>query len=102
MVERETLSIVEAWYVYIIECSDKSLYTGITSNIENRIKDHNSGKGCKYTKSRIPVKLMYSETCRSKSIALRREVQLKKWTQAKKLVLIENNFTKLKKLSRCR
>ena len=101
MSEGGTLSKTEGWYVYIIECSDKSLYTGITSNIEHRIKDHNSGKGCRYTRSRLPVKLVYTEICRTKSQVLKREAQLKKWTRVKKNALIKQNYKRLKRLSRC-
>ena len=48
-------------YIYILECSDKTLYTGYTNNLENRLKAHNEGKGAKYTKSRLPVKMVYYE-----------------------------------------
>lgn len=75
-------------YVYIVECSDGTLYTGWTTNIENRLKAHNSGKGAKYTKVRIPVKLRYSETYEGKSEALKREYAIKKLSRAKKLKLI--------------
>jgi putative endonuclease len=80
------------WYVYIIECSDKSLYTGVTSDINRRLKEHNSGNGGKYTRGRIPVTLVYYKSFKSKSEALRREIQLKGWTQAKKIALIEKTI----------
>ncbi|MBO4784943.1 MAG: GIY-YIG nuclease family protein, partial [Lachnospiraceae bacterium] len=50
------------YYIYILECADNTLYTGYTNDLENRLKAHNEGKGAKYTKSRLPVKLVYSET----------------------------------------
>ena len=60
-------------YVYILECADKTLYTGWTVNLENRLKTHNSGKGAKYTRGRLPVKLVYFEKHNNKSMALKRE-----------------------------
>ncbi len=77
------------YYVYIVECSDKTLYTGWTSNIEKRIQEHNSGKdGAKYTRARRPVKLAYVESFSSLSGALKREVRIKRLSRAEKLVLI--------------
>jgi len=79
-------------YVYILECSDKTLYTGSTNNIEKRIKEHNNGKsGAKYTRARRPVKLVYVETCSTLSNALKREAQIKKLSRAQKLLLIRNS-----------
>ena len=79
---------INGWHVYIIECKDGTLYTGITNNLERRIKQHNYGRGCKFTKYRSPVKLLYNEECLSKAIALRREARIKSLTRAKKLELI--------------
>lgn len=78
------------WQVYILRCGDGSLYTGITNNIEQRIIDHNAGTGAKYTRSRLPVKLIYSETVEDKSSALQREAAIKKLTRAAKLELIRS------------
>ena len=64
------------WFVYILECRDGSFYTGITNNLEQRIIDHNRGKGCRYTKFRWPVKLLYSEQLPDRSSALKREAQI--------------------------
>ena len=75
-------------YTYIIQCSDKTLYTGWTNNLEKRLADHNAGKGAKYTKSRLPVELVYYETFSSKEEAMRREYAIKKLTRKKKLKLI--------------
>lgn len=80
------------WYVYIIECKDRKLYTGITNNLTRRIKDHNSGNGCRFTKYRRPVRLLYSEEFSTKVEALRREVIIKGFTREKKLVLMEDNL----------
>lgn len=76
-------------FVYIVRCSDNSLYTGYTNNIEARINKHNAGKGAKYTKTRRPVVLVYQEMYDTKSEALRREYEIKTFTRQKKLKLIE-------------
>ncbi len=78
-------------YIYILKCSDNTLYTGWTNNLENRIKKHNNKKGAKYTKYRTPVTLVYYEVFETKSDALKREHAIKKMTRNKKLDLI-NNF----------
>lgn len=76
------------WFVYILECKDSSLYTGITNSLENRIKAHNSGKGAKYTRARGPVVLRYYERVRDKSTAAKRECAIKKLSHQQKLNLI--------------
>ncbi|WP_300380318.1 GIY-YIG nuclease family protein [Clostridium sp.] len=76
-------------YVYIIKCSDESLYTGWTNDIEKRIKAHNSGKGAKYTKPRLPVELVYFEEYEDKIEAMKREYEIKQLTRVKKLELIK-------------
>lgn len=76
-------------FVYIVECADKSLYTGYTNNLDRRLTDHNeSKKGARYTKARRPVTLKYFEKFRTHGKALSREVEIKSWTRAKKLKLI--------------
>ena len=80
-----------SWYVYIIECKDKKFYTGITNNLERRVKEHNGGYGCQYTLQRRPVRLVYSEQVKSKSNALKRESEIKGFSRLKKLVLIDGN-----------
>lgn len=75
-------------YTYIVECSDGTLYTGWTTCIERRIKEHNSGKGAKYTKSRAPVILRYLEDSKTRSEAMRREAEIKKMTRREKEELI--------------
>ncbi len=77
-------------YVYIVRCADGSFYTGWTMDIERRIAEHNSGRGAKYTKTRRPVKLVYIQSCASKSDALKREIEIKMLTRLQKSVLIEN------------
>jgi putative endonuclease len=79
---------MKPWFVYIIECSDGTLYTGITVDVEARIKVHNEGLGAKYTKPRRPVKLWYTEKHRSQSQATKRERKIKKLSRKQKLRLI--------------
>lgn len=76
-------------YVYILECSDKTLYTGYTPDLKSRLKKHNNSMGAKYTRGRTPVKLVYFECCENKSDALKREIAIKKLTRKKKLDLID-------------
>jgi len=80
----------EKHYVYIVECSDKTLYTGYARDLDKRINTHNKGKGAKYTRGRFPVKLVYYEAFLSKSDALKREYKIKKMAKKNKLKLIEN------------
>jgi putative endonuclease len=81
---------VTEWQVYILECADGSLYTGIARNLDERIAAHNNGTGAKYTRGRRPVKLVYQENATSRSIALRREITIKKLPRADKLRLAES------------
>ena len=74
-------------YVYILSCADGTLYTGWTTHLEQRVSTHNRGKGAKYTRSRLPVKLLYWEEYPSKSEALRREAAIKKLTKKQKEAL---------------
>lgn len=77
------------YYVYILECSDKTLYIGSTNNIEKRVEAHNISKtAAKYTRARRPVVLKYSESFETKSEALKREINLKKLSRSEKLNLI--------------
>jgi putative endonuclease len=77
------------YHVYILHCSDNTFYTGISSDIEKRVKEHNgSPKGAKYTRSRRPVKLVYSEACATKGDALKREIAIKKLNRRQKEQLI--------------
>ncbi len=77
-------------YTYIVKCRDGSLYTGWTTDLERRIKEHNSGKGAKYTKSRRPVTLAYYETFDTKEEAMKREYAIKRLRRGDKLKLLEN------------
>ena len=79
-----------AWQVYIVECSDGSLYTGITNNLDERITAHNGGRGAKYTKSRRPVRLRYSEPAADRKNASQREYAIKSLRKAEKIQMITN------------
>ncbi len=76
-------------YIYIVECKDKTLYTGYTNNLDKRIKTHNEKKGAKYTRGRTPVVLKYYEEFDNKVDAMKRESQIKKLKRAKKLKLFK-------------
>ncbi len=76
--------------VYILKCSDNTLYCGWTNNLEKRLREHNEGhNGAKYTRGRRPVKLVYQESCLTRSDALKREKEIKQLTRSQKLHLIE-------------
>ncbi len=76
------------YFVYILKCRDGTLYVGSTNDIKKRLETHNAGKGAKYTRGRLPVKLKYSESFDTKGEALRREVELKKFSRVQKLSLL--------------
>lgn len=76
-------------YVYILQCSDSTLYTGWTDNLEKRLHIHNTGKGAKYTRGRLPVKLIYTEILDDPSSAMRREAEIKKMSRQEKLLIID-------------
>ena len=81
-------------YTYIRECGDGSLYTGWTNDLGKRVKTHNAGQGAKYTRSRLPVRLVYFETFADKQAAQSREWQIKQLTRAQKLALIDKDLKK--------
>lgn len=76
------------YWVYILQCADDTLYTGITNDVERRVNTHNSGKGAKYTRGRRPVTIVYKEQCADKSAALRRELEIKAMPRQEKHRLI--------------
>ena len=78
----------DKWYVYIVECSDGSYYTGIAKNVDKRIEKHNSGKGAKYTKSRTPVKLLVSWEFENRSEASKEEYRIKQLSRIEKESLL--------------
>lgn len=77
-----------AWFVYMVQCSDQSLYTGIAIDVASRVARHNDGAGARYTRSRRPVELVYSEVVADKGTALRREAEIKRLSAAEKRAMI--------------
>jgi len=74
--------------VYIVQCRDNTFYTGITNDLLNRVKAHNSGAGAKYTKGRVPVKVVFTQSCKDRSDASKREREIKRLNKASKIALI--------------
>ena len=90
------MSSEQNWYVYIVQCKDGSLYTGITTDLSRRVDDHNSGRlGARYTRPRRPVHLVYQEKTVSRSAAAKREYQIKQLTATGKKKLIEKAGSKI-------
>jgi putative endonuclease len=75
-------------YVYVLRCCDGSLYTGWTTDVARRVAEHSAGMGARYTRSHLPVELAYSESCGTRSEAMRREAEIKNMTREEKLSLI--------------
>ena len=82
-------TLVMSWRVYMLECGDGSLYTGITTDPARRLQRHNSGKGSKYVRRKGGARLVYLEPCADKSAARRRELEIQSWSRQKKLALVE-------------
>lgn len=80
----------DLWNVYILRCADGTFYTGIAKDAKKRLETHNSGKGARYTRTRLPVKLLYLEFCKNRTLALKRELEIKNYTRQKKKDLIKN------------
>jgi putative endonuclease len=90
-------------YVYILECSDETLYVGVTNNVGRRFIEHTSGlHEDSYTFSRRPLKLVYCKQFSSPMEAIEYEKQLKRWSKAKKIALINNDFKSLHELAECK
>jgi len=77
-------------YVYILRCSDNSLYTGWTTNLERRLSEHNAGRGGRYTRIHKPVEMVFTEEHLTRSAAMQREAAIKRWNRSRKLALIES------------
>ncbi|MAJ91385.1 MAG: endonuclease [Legionellales bacterium] len=75
------------WFVYVLKCADNTLYTGITNNLKSRLIAHQNGQGAKYTKGRGPFEIFYKEKCSSRSIATKRELEIKNLKRHQKLKL---------------
>lgn len=80
------------WCVYILRCCDDTLYTGCTNSLSKRISDHNGGRGAKYTKTRLPVRLEWHKNVGNKSEALKLEYKIKQLKRSQKLLLIEGEY----------
>ncbi|MCC6563284.1 GIY-YIG nuclease family protein [Candidatus Uhrbacteria bacterium] len=78
------------WHVYILRCRDKSLYTGISTDVEARLQKHNAGKGAAYTRSRKPVVLAWSKACKNESFARKQEAKIKSWTKPEKEMFLQD------------
>lgn len=76
------------WFVYVVRCADRSLYTGVTTDAERRVAEHNDGRGARYTRSRCPVALVYVEKVDDRGSALRREHEIKRMTAEGKRRLV--------------
>ena len=72
------------WYVYLLRCSDGTLYTGVTTDPKRRLAEHNAGKGGAYTRSKRPVRMVFKEGCLNRSSALKREAKVRNWSRARK------------------
>jgi putative endonuclease len=77
-----------SWVCYLLRCADDTFYCGITNDMEKRLAAHNAGEGAKYTRGRLPVKVVYSESCGDKSAALKREMQVKRLPRSAKQALL--------------
>lgn len=77
------------YFLYILKCADKSLYTGITTDVKRRFEEHKNGKGGHYTSSKKALKILYTEKHKDRSSALKREAEIKRWSREKKLDLIK-------------
>ncbi len=82
--------IVNGWFVYLLRCADDSLYTGITTDVRRRCDQHNAGTASRYTRSRLPIRLVYEEVLTNRSLALKREAAMKTLSRMEKESLIQS------------
>lgn len=87
---RDEGKLPNPWSVYMVECSDGTIYTGISNNVFKRVLRHNEGKGAKYTKTRLPVSLKWQQPCENRSEASKLEYKIKKLSKQEKLKIIES------------
>lgn len=78
------------FWVYLLQCADKSLYCGCTNDLDARLKAHNAGRASRYTRARLPARLVYAEAMRSRGSALRREAEIKSFRREKKLLIVSS------------
>src|SRR5512141_789126 len=90
------------FYVYILECGDRSYYAGHTDELEKRVAEHQAGEGCEYTAKRLPVKLLYAQPFATRDEAFKAEQRIKGWSRKKKEALIAGDWERLVKLSNAR
>ena len=90
------------FYVYILECGDRSCYTGHTDELEKRVADHQAGEGCEYTAKRLPVELVYTEPFATRDEAFHAEQRIKGWSRKKKEAVMAGCWERLSKLSNTR
>ncbi|MFA6186140.1 MAG: GIY-YIG nuclease family protein [Phycisphaerae bacterium] len=90
------------WYVYILKCSDGSYYVGHTDSVESRVERHNAGQAAQWTACRLPVRLVFKEVQPTEQQAMKREIQIKRWSRQKKEALVAGDFLTLKVLSKSR
>ena len=83
------------WFVYMVRCVDKSLYTGITTDVLRRVNEHNGEEGARYTRSRTPVVLVYKEKVESRSVASKREIEIKKMKKTEKERLLNQEIPRV-------
>jgi putative endonuclease len=88
MQEKARSKKAEPWFLYVLECSDGSFYTGVTKDVRRRLDEHNAGRASKYTRLRLPVRLLYTEECAGRTEALVRECEVKALPRAKKKELV--------------
>jgi putative endonuclease len=87
--KRATKQPPSSWVVYMLRCGDGTLYTGVTNRLAHRVRAHASGKGARYTRSRLPIRLVYSEAAGGRGAALSREAALKALSRREKLALVK-------------
>jgi predicted GIY-YIG superfamily endonuclease len=92
----------DSFFIYIVRCANDSLYVGHSADVHTRVRCHNNGLGAAWTAARRPVVLVYTETAQSEEAAVKCERQIKRWTHAKKLALINGDQAKLKSLAKRR
>lgn len=88
------------FWVYILRCNDNSYYTGHTDNLDNRIGQHQSGRGSGYTSTRLPVELVWSQECTTREEALTAEVQIKGWSRKKKEAMMRGDWADVSHLAK--
>ncbi len=89
----------KTWYLYIVVCCDETLYTGITNDLPGRLNRHNAGTASRYTRSRLPVRLLYKKRCINRSSALKQEYALKQLSRTEKMALIRKNAVRRQQTS---